>query len=170
MDKRPVLELKSEKIDIFLKLATLAVIVFAWTYSFIYYPLLPDTIATHFDFSGKPNDFGSKNTIWILPGISTIQIIIFFFLGKRPDKFNYITKIDETNAAFQYKSALRMLNIVGLNISILLTYILYKVINGAMTQHSALDIWFIPILLISILTPTFYFIYSTSKNKNKIKI
>ncbi len=168
MDKRPIVVLKKNTTDKILTVLALAMISFMWIYSILYYPLLPDTIVTHFDFNGKPNDYGSKNTIWILPGITTILMILFKILGKRPDRFNYIVNIDESNAAFQYKSAVRMLNLLALNISFLFSYILYKLINGCLTQHSELDIWFIPILLISVLTPTFYFVYSTTKKKRKV--
>ncbi len=142
------------------------ILMFMWIYCIINFSSLPQNIVTHFDFNGNPDDYGSKNTIWILPGIATLLIIIFNILGKRPDRFNYIAKIDETNAAFQYRSALRMLSILGLNISVLFCYIQFKVISGAQKHHAELDIWVIPILLVSLLTPAFYFVYSTSK-KNK---
>lgn len=62
-DNRPSLKIKKEIIDYFLELGALIVLISTWGFTIYNFNKLPDIIVTHFDLSGKPNGFGSKNTI-----------------------------------------------------------------------------------------------------------
>jgi uncharacterized membrane protein len=44
------------------------------------YDSLPETIPTHFGFSGKPDGFGNKNTLWITASILPVVSIGIYFL------------------------------------------------------------------------------------------
>jgi uncharacterized membrane protein len=46
---------------------------------------LPEIIPTHFGFAGKPDSFGSRNTVWILPAVSTILFLILNLISKNTD-------------------------------------------------------------------------------------
>ena len=127
-----------------------------WSYSSYYFNDLPGIIPIHFNLSASPDGYGSRNTIWILPGIVTGIVFLFNTLAKYPHKFNYISKINEDNAVKQYKSSVKLLRILSFNISVLFCYIIVSEIQGAISNHSMLGWWFIPQLLISMIVPTIY--------------
>ena len=47
-----------------------------------YYSILPEVIPTHFGFSGKPNRYGSKDTILIMPFLFSIAQLTFLIMFK----------------------------------------------------------------------------------------
>ncbi len=164
-DNRPSLKIKKEIIDYFLEYGALILLISTWAFTIYHFNKLPDIIATHFDFSGKPNDFGSKYTIWLLPVIMTFVYVLIFSLNQNPHKFNYPIKITEQNAHKQYKLASRMMRVILFNITTMFAYITFKEIDGAYTNSSALEWWFIPLLLCSTIIPTFYMIIVSGSKK-----
>jgi len=163
---QPIIALKKSKLDYFLQYSSFCIVLFMWSYAFYHFNTLPAIIPIHFDLSGSPDGYGSKNTIWIIPGIVTLIIFLLNFLSRFPHKFNYISKINEDNAAKKYKSSVRLLRILSFNISILFCYIIVSLIQGSISNHSILGWWFIPLLLISMITPTIYMtVRSTRNNK-----
>ncbi len=153
---RPMIVLKKSKLDFFLQYSSFSIVLFMWSYTSYYFNALPRIIPIHFDLSGSPDGYGSRNTIWILPGIVTGIVFLFNTLAKYPHKFNYISKINEDNAVKHYKSSVKLLRILSLNISVLFCYIIVSEIQGAISNHSMLGWWFIPLLLISMIVPTIY--------------
>lgn len=164
-DEQPFLKIKKEPLDFFLEYLALIVLFATWGFTIYHFNKLPDIIATHFDVNGNPNGFGSKYSIWLLPIIITLVYILIYVLNRYPHKFNYLTKITEQNAHKQYKLASRMMRILLFNITVLFAYITFKEIEGAYTKSSALEWWFIPLLLGSTIIPTFYMIIASGSKK-----
>jgi uncharacterized membrane protein len=164
-NEQPFVKIKKEPVDFFLEYSALIVLIATWGFTIYHFNKLPDIIATHFDLNGNPNGFGSKFTIWLLPIIITLVYILIYVLNRYPHKFNYLTKITEQNAYKQYKLASRMMRILLFNITILFAYITFKEIDGAYTKSSALEWWFIPLLLGSSIIPTFYMIIASGSKK-----
>lgn len=50
---------------------------FLWLLTALQYAYLPAQIPTHFNFSGKADGYGSRNSIWILPLLLSIFLGIF---------------------------------------------------------------------------------------------
>lgn len=66
---RSIYSLVFEALSVLLILASFIVIV-------LNYDNLPDTIPSHFTFSGKPNDFSGKESIWLLSVFGVLQYIM----------------------------------------------------------------------------------------------
>ena len=164
-NNRPSLKIKKEPLDYFLEFGSLIVLIATWGFTIFHFNKLPDIIATHFDFNGNPDGFSSKFTIWLLPTIISLIYILIYVLNRYPHKFNYLTKITEQNAQKQYRLASRMMRVILFNITIMFAYITYKEIDGAYTKSSALEWWFIPLLLLSTIIPTFYMIIVSGSKK-----
>jgi uncharacterized membrane protein len=162
---QPIVKIKKESLDYFLEYGALIVLIASWGFTIYHFNKLPDIIATHFDLNGNPNGFGSKYTIWLLPVIVGLIYILIYTLNRYPHKFNYLTKITEQNASKQYKLASRSMRIILFNITLLFAYITFKEIDGAYTQSSSLEWWFIPLLLGSTIIPTFYMIIVSGSKK-----
>jgi len=54
------------------------------------FPHLPDPIPTHWGFSGQPDSWGSKWTIFLLPGMAALFTFLFSFFERiDPKRINY---------------------------------------------------------------------------------
>jgi len=45
------------------------------------YSALPDTIPTHFDAGGKPDDWGGKSSVFVFPAVSAFIYLLFTSIG-----------------------------------------------------------------------------------------
>ncbi len=162
---QPIVKIKKEPLDYFLEYGALIVLIATWGFTIYHFNKLPDIIATHFDFNGNPDGFGSKLTIWLLPVIVSLIYILIYALTRYPHKFNYLTKITEQNAHKQYRLAARVMRVILFNITLLFGFITFKVIEGAYTESSSFEWWFIPLLLLSTMIPTFYMIIASGSKK-----
>ena len=130
MQKRPVLRLSLTPAEIAVELAAAATLIFAWGMAAQYYRDLPDTIATHFNFFGKADGYGSKKTIFVMPGIATIIAIILAFLSQIPHQFNYLVTITEANAESQYRGGRMILFVIGLLVALLAVLAVWTMAKG----------------------------------------
>ena len=64
-----------------LELIPLVLLVFSIYLALSNYAALPDTIPTHFNAQGIADDWGSKNTIFIFPGLNAFIYILFTTLN-----------------------------------------------------------------------------------------
>ena len=156
---RPILKLQKKPIDKFFEMSALLLISFMWIYASYHYVKLPDRIPIHFDLKGNPDDWDSKNTIWIIPAIVTSMVILLRWLNRYPHKFNYLVQIDESNAEKQYVMATRLMRYIQFIISLLFTYILFVVVRSSHTAKTYNDIWFIFLVFPALFIPTVYTVY-----------
>ena len=71
-------------------LAALAVV-----QTFYYYPILPNTVASHFDGAGRPNDWMTKQVFFgFYLGMIELMLIIFFVIPRFP---KYLINIPNRN-------------------------------------------------------------------------
>jgi uncharacterized membrane protein len=137
-----------------------------WTYSIVNYTDLPDTIATHFDGSGNPDGFDSKQSIWLIPSIATVLYIGMVIINNYPHIHNYMVAITEENALKNYRFSTRLLRVVNFLSMLLMAYITYMIIASAHGEKLVMGSWFIPIILgVSIILPIILIIYMKTLNK-----
>ncbi len=60
------------------------ILIFIWIFTIINYQKLPEIIPTHFDFNGKPDDFGTRKTVWFLVVVATICFAVMLYFSKNP--------------------------------------------------------------------------------------
>ncbi|MDX1940346.1 MAG: DUF1648 domain-containing protein [Saprospiraceae bacterium] len=111
------------------------------------YSQLPDQIPVHFDFSGQPDDWGSKIMIWVLPIIMSAMVALFLWLCQRPHQLNYPVKITPENAAYYYKKTQWVLRWLSFLVSIMTIYVTWKTIQIASGKAAQVDSWFLWIFL-----------------------
>jgi len=164
--KRPRIKVPFETVDVIIEMLSITLLILMWTYCIINYFELPDTIATHFDATGKPDDFGSKNTIWIIPVVATVMYIGMYILNKYPHIHNYMVNITEENALKNYRFSTRVVRVVNFLCVLLLAYITYMIIESAFGKQYNLGTWFVPLLIgFSIVFPIVLIIYMRKLNK-----
>ena len=102
-NERPILQIKKTSIDFAMEYGVLIALLFLWVYTFVHYKRLPENIPVHFNNSGNADSFGSKNSLWLLPVIVTMVVMLLRFISRHTHKFNRATTITNENSAIQYK-------------------------------------------------------------------
>ncbi|MCB0462627.1 MAG: DUF1648 domain-containing protein [Flavobacteriaceae bacterium] len=165
-NERPRIKVPFEAVDIIIEIASISLLILMWCYCIFNYTELPDTIATHFNAAGVPDDYGSKQTIWMIPIIATAMYIGLFILNKYPHIHNYMINITEENALKNYRFSTRVLRIVNFLCVLLLTYVSYAIIESAFGKRFELGSWFVPLVIgFSIVLPIILLVYMKKLNK-----
>lgn len=73
------------------------------------YPALPELVPVHFSFSGEPDLYGPRNSVFLLVAVFFVLTIVVFFLTTRPRWFNYPVPVTQENAAALYSNGATMM-------------------------------------------------------------
>lgn len=165
MEKRPRIKIEPTSLDKVVDLAGWLILAFLWVMILLNYADLPDTIPTHFNAAGKADDYGSKSTIFMLPVIATILYAGMTRLNLFPHIFNFPMKITAENALRQYTSSTQMIRYVKLVIVFLFTLIVFKTMQTATGKSDGLGFWFLPLVLMLVLTPVIFFLIRFYRTK-----
>jgi len=113
------------KKNIFFELFVLLIAAIPIVYLLCIYNSLPQTIPTHFGFSGKPDGFGNKSTLWInISILSVVSIGAYLVVTNLP-------KIDPKKTAKLSAQAFQKIAIaVVLLLSAVSISIIYATVNG----------------------------------------
>ncbi len=122
----------------------LFIIIQAW-------PTLPQTIPTHFDASGNPDGFGSKEWIWLLPAISVVMVPAILFFRRYPWLSNVPWEINEDNAIRQYELLVRLLSLCACAVSFIFLVLTFDTISTASGGSSLFGKWLMLIFTVPII-------------------
>lgn len=159
MRNRPRIELKPTILDIILELLGWFAIIGVWIFVFLNYSNLPETIPTHFDITGKADQFGSKDSIITLQSVLTLMFFGITLLIKLPHKLNYPLQITEKNAKLQYTYATRLIRIIKLAIAIVFGLLFSKTILNSKGIDYGLGVYFYPIIFCLFVVPIVVYLY-----------
>lgn len=121
-----------------------------FSFIFVQFKQLPETIPTHFGSGGLVDDYGSKNTIWLLPVIASIISIGMGILKNYPHLMNYPIKVTEENAPRLYAFGINLLQFSTLFVILIFMYISYATITVAKNPTGeSINSWFAPFVIIS---------------------
>ena len=128
---------------------SLTVLALHLIYLWVSYTSLPDTIPTHFNAAGQPDDFGPKNSIWSLWFVSLglyVMLTAILFIPLNSPLWNLPKSVKEDTSGRSKQLVYEMMTwlklfIVGL--FFLLSWFMVRLAQGFSAQ------WGIPVLLIS---------------------
>ena len=129
------------------------------------YSSLPETIPTHFNGAGRPDGYGGKGTLLMLPVIGTVLFVSMTILNRFPQIFNYPTNITVENAARQYANATRMMRFLKFAIVLVFSIIVFQTIRTVEGKSKGLGGWFLPVVLGLVLIPTVFFIINSFRKE-----
>ena len=132
--------------------------------SIFYYGQLPDQIPSHFGSDGRPDSYGSKSSLWLLPILGTAIFGLMTFINRRPDWFNYPVKITPENAPTQYIMATRLIRVLKASVTILFAYLVCGIICVSKGIQEGLSTWLL-LLPLGILVFSFIYIFKSVANK-----
>mgnify|MGYP001035939932 FL=1 len=168
METRPKIKLTLSSLDSKLESAGKAFLIILWALTLFVFLKLPATIPTHFNASGKADNYGSRMTILISPILATIIYFGLAQLNKYPRIFNYMVKITENNAPGQYKIATRVLRFLKLAVLIIFSLIILFTYLTATGMTNGLGLWFLPFTSGLLLIPTILIVSQSLKKKNTV--
>jgi uncharacterized membrane protein len=143
----------------------IALLAVQWIYFIYLYSLLPDRIPTHFNASGQADVFGSRETAWALPAISTFLFLALGYLARFPNLLRH-NHTSETGRVYT-GHALMMIRWMKVSIVFLFTGILLYIhltVVGAWSEGKG---WFMPLLLVISFAPLSPFIYRAWQSGKK---
>ena len=156
--ERPRIRPDKEPLDFLFEIAGLITVVAMVVLAAIKYPGLPQTIPTHFNGSGLPDDYSGKGMIWLLPGISVVLFAGISILNYFPFTFNFPVNITAENAERLYRHATRSMRVMNLMLVILFFYLTWQTIATAAGGSTGLGLWFVPVTVVAILGYSLYMI------------
>jgi uncharacterized membrane protein len=117
-------------------LAGIATLLVTW-------PDLPDRLPMHFDVSGRPNRWGPRAKLFVLPTISLVLLVGLTVLSRFPHIYNYVVVITEQNAERQYRLAVHLIRFLSVLLQWMFAVILWDVVGASQgLPHSG--IWLVP--------------------------
>ncbi|MEQ8623817.1 MAG: DUF1648 domain-containing protein [Vicingaceae bacterium] len=161
--KRPRVKIPLSNIDWLIEIVGGVFFILMIVYPWHYFDQLPETIPTHFDASGNPDGYDSKDKLWNILSIGGVIYIVLTILNFSPHFFNYLTTITEENAARQYRLATTLLRRLKVLIAICFFEIAYGTIQIALFNSESLNAWFLPAFLIMNLVILVDYFYSAFK-------
>jgi uncharacterized membrane protein len=160
---QPRIEISPRQTDRFLDVASWFVLVAVWTVALYGIATLPDTIATHFNFHGEPDGWGSPLFLLFMPVVATLLVPLLTWLNQRPHIFNYPVKITHENAKEQYLKATRLIR--TLKFSTVMVFLgielmMWLSADGTVRPRA---IWMLPAILLLILGPVAVYLFSSTR-------
>ena len=152
IDKKPKIKIILTKSDKILEVIALLTLITIWIYVIYNYASLPEIINTHFDANGKPNGSGEKYYIFGLPGVATLLYTMLTIVNKFPHTMNFTEEITEHNALVEYTKATKMMRLLKTIVVFVFGYACFQTIGNINVSP-----WFLPLFIISILSPILYY-------------
>jgi len=167
---RPRFKIEPTAIDRIVDALALVFLLLLLVMVFQYYPHLPNLIPTHFGKNSQADNFGSKNTILLLPALAVFLFVLLQVLNKFLHKFNYLVKITPKNAKKQYRLGTRIMRFTNLFVMLILYYTVNKIIKISINQKTpVIDKWFIPVIVVISVTGLLIALIISLLNNKKIK-
>jgi len=98
----------------------------------------PEQIPSHFGPSGRPDAWGGKGSLALLPILGLMIYLLITVVSRFPSAFNYPCKITEENAKVQYQLGRYLLVLLKVEIIWLFIYIEWKTIQVAIGKAERL--------------------------------
>lgn len=164
-EERPKLKLELSWTDKIFELLGITFTALMWVFALFVISSSVDKIPTHYSFSGKPDSFGSKYTILLLPAINLAVFILLTILNKYPHVFNYPIKITSENSLRQYTLATKAIRFLKTTLSLLFLIITYFTYKSSLNGADFSGIWILPTIIIFIELPMLFYIWKATKIK-----
>lgn len=130
---------KHKKINIILELLTAITVIGYSIYTFIAWSSAPDIIPTHFNMAGQVDAYGSKNTLFLLVGISIALCLFIYLISRHPNIGNYITKIHDGNREAQYNMMSTFVRVLNLEISLMFALMQWNIVHSAINKGGGIS-------------------------------
>jgi uncharacterized membrane protein len=179
-DQDPIIKLEPTSTDKLIDKFTVAAILFLWIYTAINYSALPSVIPVHFNWNGEIDNYGSKNTLWLMPVIVTVVVALLSFIIRHPkfgekQSLTFYNKKELTKEDIErnYRLTVGLLRQMQLVISVMLSIINIEILRCIKNQtgHSVIVPIWLPLFIVLLILPVLIFLYryyNSSKQKTNM--
>lgn len=164
MENRPVIKVAMQKTDIILESISWLILILAVSYLLVNVSLLPDRIPVHFNARGEADGYGPRNSLYFIVIFPFAINVLLTILSRYPHRFNYLNKITEENAAYQYKLSIRLLRILKISIAIIFFLIIHEIIQNAQQAGLSKSGPVLLIILPIVMIPVIWYVFTSSKS------
>jgi len=163
MQKRPSLNIQPSKLDKFLEIIAVVLLLSLWLSCFwALQHIGPEKLLPiHFNLKGIPDKYGSKNSLLLPPIMATVLYSGITFLNKFPETFNYIRPITMENAHAAYTRATRLMRWLKIGLVFVFCYLEASILLEAYNIKPGLSNYFSLFFLTILLLPTAWYLIQT---------
>jgi len=161
--ERPKLELPVSQAEIICHIFSVIMLGATFWIVWLYYHQLPDKIVTHFDLSGKADNFGPKPTLLLILVLDVVSYAVLTILSRFPHTFNYLRPITEANAPRQYHLARKFLGIISLEVTGLMFFVIWSIIQVTLDQTQRVDASSILTLTVLLFISAGFYMYRSKR-------
>lgn len=162
-EERPKLNIEIKLLDRVFEIIGYTFTILMWVLAFCVIFSNVKKIPSHFSFSGRPDSYGSKYTILILPVIHTLVFVLLTIINRYPHIFNYPQKITNENGMQQYTLATRAIRFLKTSLSLMFLLLTYLAYSSAAFDIKISAIWIFPFIIIMIEIPMLFYIWKAMK-------
>jgi uncharacterized membrane protein len=163
MNSRPRIDIPFSSFEYTLNIAAVLGLLFNAYLLWRFWPILPERLPTHYNFAGRPDAWGGKETLVILPVLSLFFFIMFMILERFPRIYNYPFAITRANAGRQYRLARTFLAWLNFAIIWFFAYIEWRTVGVAAGRFTGLGSGAVFVFLVMILGSMAVYIYQAYK-------
>lgn len=119
---------------------------------------LPARVPRHFNFTGKPDAWGSKLNLWVLPLVGAVIYIMLTVVGRIPHTHNFPVNVTTENAPRLYRLSRMMVAWLKLQIACVLSYLAWAQVQVGLGRSRGLGWAFLPVVLIAVGATVYYYL------------
>jgi uncharacterized membrane protein len=160
---RPILKIPLSPTEYGLEVFAVLGLLFGFMTARLYWTRLPESIPTHFGAAGRPDAWGPKWNLLLLPAVSLLMYALITIVSRFPHIYNYPVQITEENAERQYRIARSLMYWLKAEIVWLLTYLEWGSIQVALGNARGLGVTMLPILTVIMLATVGIYMYRARK-------
>lgn len=164
-ENRPVIRPEMAPVDWLLEGFALTGLLVMIAFAANQFSHLPESIPSHFNAAGKPDDYSSRDSLWFLPLIALFLFGLMTYVSRIPHKFNYPIPISPQNAARQYAMAVRLIRTLKAVIMWLFATITIFTVRTALGSSTGLGLWFMPVFLTMVFGPLITYLVLAFRKK-----
>jgi hypothetical protein len=120
---------------------SVVVLILGWRLALSVYPRLPERVPVHFGLRGEADRWGGRWMIFLIPIVSTAIVALDYWI------FEYVSPGSPRPIPPEMRTPLHLLL---LELSVIFTYITWRMSEVAFGRARGLGGWFLPVALIAV--------------------
>ena len=144
--------LQRSTLDWLMEIISLVALVASWAFVAESWSTLPDVVPTHFGITGAPNGWGSRQAMWLVPGMGLLLYIVLTVAARYPRFVNLPFRVDR-DAPEVRRIIVRILASAKAVTMLLFVYIVHGQIQSAMNRTDSMGIALLPLFLVATILP-----------------
>jgi hypothetical protein len=145
--KRPVLDLPPSRLEIVLRVLVVAGIAVCALQLVLAWDALPARVPIHFGVTGRPDRYGSKSVLLILPAVAVALTLLLTLVARFPQSFNYPVRVTPENAPRLYRQGRLLLAWLNVLVVWLFAAIEHQTVEIALGHAHAFSNGFVVLLV-----------------------